>query len=40
MTQFSDQPATLETALSGCIARLEVHARVMGETMDSELGQA
>ena len=27
----------LETALYGCIAHLEVHARVMGQTMDAEL---
>ena len=36
VTRFIDQPATLETALYGSIAHLEVHARVMGETMDAE----
>ena len=39
MTQFTDQSATLETALYGSIAYLEPHARVMGETMDAELEQ-
>lgn len=37
--QFSDQTATLETALDGSIAHLEGNARVMGETMDAELEQ-
>ena len=40
MTQFTDQPATLETVLYGSIAHLEVHARVIGETMNASGGGA